>query len=89
LTSVTNAVKIITWKPSKLKTGSGEINFYNGTYFSMADKNVKATFDFMLSTKQLTSISKFISLVLRHKPETIGLTLDPSGGPVQQSLLIK
>jgi putative RNA 2'-phosphotransferase len=33
----------------------------------------------MLSTKQLTSISKFISLVLRHKPEAIGLTLDPFG----------
>ncbi|HLL42933.1 MAG TPA: RNA 2'-phosphotransferase, partial [Segetibacter sp.] len=33
----------------------------------------------MLSTKQLTSISKFISLVLRHKPEAIGLTLDANG----------
>lgn len=29
--------------------------------------------------KQLASISKFISLVLRHKPEEIGLTLDSNG----------
>lgn len=33
----------------------------------------------MLSIQQLTSISKLISLVLRHKPETIGLSLDPFG----------
>lgn len=33
----------------------------------------------MLSTKQLTSVSKFISLILRHKPETIGLELDANG----------
>lgn len=33
----------------------------------------------MLSAKQLTAVSKFISLVLRHKPETIGLTLDANG----------
>jgi putative RNA 2'-phosphotransferase len=28
---------------------------------------------------KLVSISKFLSLVLRHKPETIGLELDPQG----------
>lgn len=28
---------------------------------------------------ELTSISKFLSLVLRHKPETIGLTISPQG----------
>lgn len=33
----------------------------------------------MLNQKQLTSLSKFISLVLRHKPETIGLILDENG----------
>ena len=33
----------------------------------------------MLSSKHLTTISKLISLVLRHKPETIGLTLDANG----------
>lgn len=30
-------------------------------------------------SKQLISKSKFLSLVLRHKPEEIGLTLDPEG----------
>jgi putative RNA 2'-phosphotransferase len=29
--------------------------------------------------KQLTSISKFLSLILRHQPEAIGLRLDPHG----------
>ena len=29
--------------------------------------------------KHLTSTSKFLSLVLRHKPEEIGLTLDSNG----------
>lgn len=33
----------------------------------------------MLSLKQITAVSKFMSLVLRHKPETIGLTLDVNG----------
>lgn len=33
----------------------------------------------MPSAKQLTSVSKFISLVLRHKPEAIGLILDANG----------
>jgi putative RNA 2'-phosphotransferase len=33
----------------------------------------------MKSTNDLTSISKFLSLVLRHKPEQIGLKLDGAG----------
>ena len=33
----------------------------------------------MTSHKKTTSVSKFLSLVLRHKPETIGLTLDEGG----------
>ena len=31
------------------------------------------------SDKQTTSTSRFISLILRHKPETIGITLDEHG----------
>ncbi|MDR2209474.1 MAG: RNA 2'-phosphotransferase, partial [Azoarcus sp.] len=30
-------------------------------------------------SKQHSEISKFLSLVLRHKPEAIGLTLDAEG----------
>lgn len=33
----------------------------------------------MISEKQQTRISKFLSLVLRHKPETIGIQLDQNG----------
>lgn len=33
----------------------------------------------MLDEKEITRISKFLSLVLRHKPETIGITLDENG----------
>ncbi len=33
----------------------------------------------MISLQQQTHISKFLSLVLRHKPETIGLQLDQNG----------
>lgn len=33
----------------------------------------------MISEKQLTHISKFLSLVLRHQPETIGVQLDQNG----------
>lgn len=33
----------------------------------------------MSSDKQITHISKFLSLVLRHQPETIGIQLDQSG----------
>lgn len=33
----------------------------------------------MISEKQITKISKFLSLVLRHQPETIGIQLDQNG----------
>lgn len=33
----------------------------------------------MLSENETKRISKFLSLVLRHKPETIGITLDENG----------
>ncbi|WP_159023131.1 RNA 2'-phosphotransferase [Formosa sp. L2A11] len=33
----------------------------------------------MISEKEQTHISKFLSLVLRHKPETIGIKLDQNG----------
>jgi putative RNA 2'-phosphotransferase len=33
----------------------------------------------MIGEKQNTKISKFLSLVLRHKPETIGISLDENG----------
>lgn len=33
----------------------------------------------MLSEKETTKISKFLSLVLRHQPEKIGLPLDDNG----------
>lgn len=33
----------------------------------------------MISDKHLTHISKFLSLVLRHKPETISIQLDQNG----------
>ncbi|GAB3496375.1 RNA 2'-phosphotransferase [Spirosoma knui] len=33
----------------------------------------------MISEKEATLISKFISLVLRHSPETIGISLDANG----------
>lgn len=32
-----------------------------------------------MNDKEMTKLSKFIALVLRHKPETIGLTLKPDG----------
>lgn len=33
----------------------------------------------MISDKQIIDISKFLSLVLRHQPETIGIQLDQNG----------
>lgn len=33
----------------------------------------------MISEKQLVHISKFLSMVLRHQPETIGIQLDQNG----------
>jgi putative RNA 2'-phosphotransferase len=39
--------------------------------------------------KELTQISKLLSLVLRHKPEEIGLTLDEGGWALVDELLTK
>ena len=33
----------------------------------------------ILNEKQLKSISKFLSFILRHHPEQIGITLDKDG----------
>ncbi len=43
----------------------------------------------MHSNKQLTTTSKFISLVLCHKPETIGLQLDENGWADTATLIQK
>lgn len=40
-----------------------------------------------MDEKRKTQISKFLSLVLRHKPETIGLTLEDGGWISVESLL--
>ena len=40
-------------------------------------------------TKKTATTSKFLSLVLRHKPETIGLKLDPNGWVEVEDLLDK
>lgn len=41
----------------------------------------------MISDKEATRISKFLSLVLRHQPETIGITLDDNGWADVNTLL--
>lgn len=41
----------------------------------------------MKKTTELTTISKFMSLVLRHQPEKIGLQLDPAGWAGVEDLL--
>jgi putative RNA 2'-phosphotransferase len=43
----------------------------------------------MISEKQLIHISKFLSLVLRHRPETIGIELDQNGWTDVNELLEK
>ncbi|TKK64907.1 hypothetical protein FC093_21260 [Ilyomonas limi] len=43
----------------------------------------------MLNEKEITSISKFLSLVLRHKPETIGLQLSENGWADVEELIAK
>lgn len=43
----------------------------------------------MINKKQLIHISKFLSLVLRHKPETIGIQLDKNGWVDVEELLEK
>lgn len=41
----------------------------------------------MINDKQLIQISKFLSLILRHQPETIGIQLDQNGWTDVQILL--
>lgn len=41
----------------------------------------------MISEKQITHISRFLSLVLRHQPETIGIELDQNGWTDVDTLL--
>lgn len=43
----------------------------------------------MLNEKETTKISKFLSLVLRHQPEELGITLDSHGWTDTQILLNK
>ncbi|MEO3406403.1 RNA 2'-phosphotransferase [Mucilaginibacter sp. CAU 1740] len=43
----------------------------------------------MLTEKETTNLSKFLSLVLRHKPEEIGITLDEQGWVPVDELLDK
>jgi len=43
----------------------------------------------MISEKQLTQISKFLSLVLRHQPETIAIQLDENGWTDVKDLIDK
>jgi putative RNA 2'-phosphotransferase len=43
----------------------------------------------MISEKQLVRISKFLSLVLRHQPETIGIELDQNGWADVDALIEK
>lgn len=43
----------------------------------------------MSNQKQHTKLSKFLSLVLRHKPDTIGLTLDTNGWANVDELMAK
>ena len=43
----------------------------------------------MINEKQLIHLSKFLSLVLRHKPETIGIELDKKGYADVEDLIVK
>lgn len=43
----------------------------------------------MVTDKELTHISKFLSLVLRHKPETIGIELDEQGWTDIEALIAR
>ena len=42
-----------------------------------------------MNPKQLVRVSKFLSLVLRHQPERIGLSLDPNGWADVAELMTK
>lgn len=41
----------------------------------------------MISEKETTRISKFLSLVLRHQPDTIGISLDENGWVATEDLI--
>lgn len=43
----------------------------------------------MLNEKETTQVSKFLSLVLRHQPETIGIKLDENGWTTVSDLIEK
>ncbi|MFM2483476.1 RNA 2'-phosphotransferase [Celerinatantimonas sp. YJH-8] len=43
----------------------------------------------MTSAKELNQISKFLSLILRHKPDTIGIELDSNGWANIEEIIIK
>lgn len=43
----------------------------------------------MINDKEITRISKFLSLVLRHQPETIGIHLDQNGWTDVEELIKK
>src|SRR4051812_22058414 len=43
--------------------------------------------NFFMNENQQTRISKFLSLVLRHEPEKVGLKLDPEGWVEVEALL--
>ena len=43
----------------------------------------------MNNRKQFKKLSKFLSLILRHKPDTIGIKLDDSGWTDVDSLISK
>jgi putative RNA 2'-phosphotransferase len=43
----------------------------------------------MINEQKTTQISKFLSLILRHKPETIGINLDENGWTDVETLLQK
>lgn len=42
-----------------------------------------------MNDKQITKTSKFLSLVLRHKPQTIGIELDKNGWTNVDTLILK
>jgi putative RNA 2'-phosphotransferase len=48
---------------------------------------VKERYAQTMDSKRLTQLSKFLSLVLRHRPETVGVVLDRSGWVAIDELL--
>lgn len=62
-------------------------------YVGPCNQKAEESFDFIkrgldrMEEKKLQSLSKFLSLILRHKPETIGLALDEHGWAKVSDLL--